>query len=155
MLPVSPDEKERENRHPDGHAYPARRHRRVEEDDVENDRAKNRQTKDWEHVSEKEKSANDLAEKHHCHETGTRDGRKKLAGRAIRRGQFPHRDEMEKSIEAEDDKGQAEQRSHDYDGDFHVERWSVIRKNKEDLFSSDSAPACCARCDSLSEGLVL
>ncbi len=61
MIPVHPDEKKGEDRDADGHRHPTRRHRGVEEDDIKNDRAKNRQAEDGQNVQEHEQATDNLA----------------------------------------------------------------------------------------------
>jgi len=119
MIPINPDQKKCEDSDADGHWQTGPGHRDVEEDDVKDDRAEDDQAEDRDEVQQEKQPSEDLKQEYHLHVSCGRDGGEKHSGGAVRRRQRTHRDEMEKAIEAKDDKDQAQQSARDDGGNFH------------------------------------
>ena len=133
MIPIGPNEEQGEHGDYNSEANPAWSHRKVEKDDVENDRAKNRQAEHGNDVKKQEQAADNLAGENHLHIASAGNGGEELSRRTIGRRHFSHRNEMEETIESEDDETQPEQQAHDNGENFHWQRlrFSLVRINLE------------------------
>jgi hypothetical protein len=119
MIPIHPDQKERENRDADGHWQTAFGHCDVEKHNIKDDWAEDDQAEHREEIEQEEQPSDDLKQKNHFHVTCGRDGGEEHSGRTLRRWQWAHGDEMEKAIEAKNDKDEAQQGARNDGGNFH------------------------------------
>lgn len=122
MIPVGPNEEQGEHGDHNSEANPAWSHCEVEENDVENDRAKNRQAKHGKDVKKQEQTADKLTGKNYLHIAGAGNGGEEFSRGTIGRRHFSHRNEMEETIESEDDETQPEHEAHDDRENFHTQR---------------------------------
>ena len=122
MIPIGPNEEQGEYGDHNSEANPAWSHREVEEDDVENDRAKNCQAKHGENVKKQEQAPDNLTGENHLHIAGAGNGGEEFSRGTIGRRHFSHRNEVEETIEPEDDETQPEQQAHDDRENFHTQR---------------------------------
>jgi len=138
MVPIGPDQKQGENRDDDGKRQPARRHRGVKKDNVENDRAKNDQPQHRKEIKEQEQAANDLAEENYAHVAGGRNGGEELACGTVSRWRR-HMDEMEESVKTKDDKNEAKQAAYENRDNFHAAKIALFRRRRQNKRESDAA----------------
>jgi hypothetical protein len=116
VCPATPDQEKCENAAKDREGKTFRRHEGVKENDVHNDRAEDNEA-ERDPTEEDESAAQDLEKEDDAKISGAGKSGAELFGGLARR--WRHVDEMEESIQPEDDEGQPEQNARDDGDNFH------------------------------------
>jgi len=117
ICPVTPEQEQNKDRDDDGQRQARAVEENVEEQDVRDDRAKQRKAQ-W-HITpyQKQQTANDLQQAHNVNIMALHERFAEVSGQ--RRGRGRHRDEMQKNVRAEDDEHESKQNADNDGGDFH------------------------------------
>jgi len=106
-----------EHRHDDGQRQPARKHQCVNEQNVDDDRSQQRQ-REWDvSIDQEQDRRNDLKQKYRDQIMGNKERPDKLASRS---GGRRAGNEVQETIQSEDEKDKSKKKTSDDSSDFHV-----------------------------------
>jgi len=114
---VTPEQEQPKDRDDDGQPQARAVEENVEEQDVHDDRTKERKTQ-WNVTSDQQQqTANDLQQAHNVNIMALHERFAEVSGHGRRRR--GHRDEMQKDVRAENDEHESKQNADNDGGDFH------------------------------------
>lgn len=116
VAPITPDQENGEQAADERQGKTFRRHECVKENDIYNNRAEDNQT-EGDPTEKEESAADELKKKDDVKISGGGKGGAELLGRPT--GRRRHVDEMEESIQTEDNEDQPKQQARDDRGNFH------------------------------------